>query len=44
MGKHSDFQIRSFQVVVARRILHVKRKTEKFERLYMVLGDAVTKL
>ena len=45
MGKHSDFRIRSFQVVDAWRILQEKKnKTENFKRVYMVLGDAVTKL
>ena len=44
MGKHSDFLLSSFQVVEAWRILQFKRKTEKFWRVYMVLGDAVTKL
>ena len=29
MGKHSDFQISSFQVVDAWRILQLKRKTKK---------------
>ena len=37
MGKHSDFRIRSFQVVDAWRILQFNRKTEKyFESLYGV--------
>ena len=30
MGKHSDFQISSFQEVDAWRIFQFKRKTEKF--------------
>ena len=44
MGKHSNFRISSFQVVDARRILQFQRKTEKFQRVFMVFGDAVTKL
>ena len=45
MGKHSNFQISSFQVVDVWRILQFNRKNEKyFKEFIMVLGDAVTKL
>ena len=44
MGKHGDFRITSFLVVDAWRILQFQRKTEKNQRVYMALGDAVTKL
>ena len=39
MGKHSDFQISSFQVVDAWRILQLKRKTKKyFKEFILFLG------
>ena len=46
MGKHSSVRISSFQVVDAWRILQFGRKIDKYfkNRVYMVLGDAVTKL
>ena len=46
MGKHSNFQISSLQVVDVWWILQFNRKTEKYfkEFIIMVLSDAVTKL
>ena len=39
MGKHSDFQISSFQVVDAWRILQLQRKTKKyFKEFILFLG------
>ena len=42
MDKHSDFRISSFRVVDAWPILQFNRKTEKYFKEFMVLGDAVT--
>ena len=38
MGKHSDFRISSIQVVNARRILQLNRKTEKYFKVFIWLG------
>ena len=44
MGKHSDFRISSIQVVNARRILQLKRKTEKYFKVFIWLGGRSHKI
>ena len=44
MGKHRDFHLSLFQIVGASRDFTVGTKLTKNLRVYMVLGDAVSKL
>ena len=44
MGKHSDFHLSFFQIVGAWWVFTVVTKLIKYLRVYMVLGDAVSKL